>query len=132
MALSKVDGAGSRFRDAPEKDRITQLYGDSRRFDFSPYFGAMDLVVVDGSHEADCVTADTESALKMVTAEGLVVWDDYSLRWPDVVKAIDDAAERRGILVRRLHNTEIALYDATRANDPDAPAGATARPAHQS
>jgi len=119
MALAKVNGAGSRFRDAPEGDRITQLYGDSRHFDFSPYFGTMDLVVVDGSHEADCVGADTESALRLVTDEGLVVWDDYSPGWPDVVKAVDDAAERHGILVTRFHNTETALYDATRTSASD-------------
>jgi predicted O-methyltransferase YrrM len=119
LALARVNGAGSRFRDAPEADRITQLYGDSREFDFSPYYGKMDLVVVDGSHEADCVTADTESALRMVTPEGLVVWDDYAPGWPHVVKAVDGAAERHDLFVVRLLNTEIALYDATRTKTVD-------------
>ena len=78
VALAKVDGAGSRFKGRPEADRITQLYGDSRLFDFSPYYRQMDLVVVDGSHEADCVTADSENALRIVKSDGVVVWDDYA------------------------------------------------------
>jgi predicted O-methyltransferase YrrM len=119
VALARVDGAGSRFRDAPEGDRIAQLFGDSREFDFTPYYGKMDMVVVDGGHEADCVTADTENALNMVSPGGVVVWDDYSPQWIDVVKAVDDAARRRGVLVARLVNTEIALYDATRTKPAD-------------
>jgi predicted O-methyltransferase YrrM len=119
LALAKVDGAGSRFKGAPEAARITQLYGDSRRFDFSPYYGKMDLVVVDGGHEADCVTADTESALKMVSPQGAVVWDDYTTRWPDVIGAVDGAAKRHGLLVARLAHTEFALYDATKTKESD-------------
>ncbi len=119
IALAGVDGAGSRFRDTSAAQRITQLYGDSRVFDFSPYYKKMDMVVVDGGHEADCVSADTENALKMVSSDGIVVWDDYTLRWPAVIKAVDDAALRHSLLVARLINTEIALYDATRSEPAD-------------
>jgi predicted O-methyltransferase YrrM len=119
LALARVNGAGSKFKGVPESDRITQLYGDSRNFDFSPYFDKMDMVVVDGGHEADCVTPDTENALKMVTPDGLVAWDDYSPKWPDVVAAVDDAARRRRLVLARIADTEIALYDATRVKVED-------------
>ena len=119
LPLARVNGAGSRFRSVPEGSRITQLYGDSREFDFSPYYATMDLVVVDGSHEADCVTVDTENALKMVSPDGVVMWDDYAPKWPHVVKAVDGAAERHGLLTVRLLNTEIALYDSTRRTMTD-------------
>ncbi len=119
LALAKVDGAGSRFRDAPEADRITQIYGDSRQFDFSPYYGKMDMVVVDGGHDADCVSADTESAFKLVSPEGVVVWDDYTPRWPDVIAAVDGAAKRHDVLVAQLRHTELALYDATKTKPSD-------------
>ena len=119
IALAEVDGTGSRFRDTPEAQQITQLYGDSREFDFTPYYKEMDMVVVDGGHEADCVRADTENALKMVSPGGIVVWDDYTPRWPAVIKAVDDAAQRHGLLVVRLINTDIALFDATRSDPAD-------------
>jgi predicted O-methyltransferase YrrM len=112
-ALSAVDGEGSRFRGEPEAARITQLYGDSRTFDFSPYYGQMDLVVVDGGHEADCVVPDTEHALAMLAPGGVVVWDDYTTNWPAVVAAVDHAAERRGLAIVRPSSTEFALYDSS-------------------
>ena len=119
VALARVDGAGSKFRDTPEADRITQLYGDSRTFDFSPFYNKMDMVVVDGSHKAECVIPDSENALKMVSPRGVVVWDDYAPKWPDVVLAVDDAAKRHGVFVARLLNTDLALYDATRTKHSD-------------
>jgi predicted O-methyltransferase YrrM len=107
--------ASETFALAPEGARITQLHGDSRVFDFSPYYNKMDLVVVDGSHEADCVVPDTENALRMVAAGGMVVWDDYSCHHPDVVAAVDSAAKRDGLFVMRLVPTGFAIYDTTKS-----------------
>ena len=47
--------------------QITQLYGDSANFDFSPYAGRMGLVFVDGSHSYDYVLQDTASALRLAS-----------------------------------------------------------------
>jgi hypothetical protein len=41
--------SGARFLGTRWAARITQLYGDSATFDFTPYEGRMDLVFVDGS-----------------------------------------------------------------------------------
>jgi predicted O-methyltransferase YrrM len=109
---ANAGGVGSRFSQAPEGRHVTQLYGDSRTFDFSPYYGRMDLVLVDGGHEADCVEPDTANALKMVAPGGLVVWDDYSRGWPAVVAAVDGVAERRGLRMVHLVPSEIAVYQA--------------------
>ena len=105
---------GARFHDEPEGHRITQLFGDSRTFDFSPYYRQMDLVVVDGGHETDCVTPDTENALRMVSPGGLVVWDDY-VGWPSVFRAVDDAAQKRGLALVQIAQTGLAVYDSTRS-----------------
>jgi predicted O-methyltransferase YrrM len=107
--------ASESFPSEPGGERITQLYGDSRVFDFSPYYDKMDLVIVDGGHLADCVIPDTENALKMVAPGGMVVWDDYVPRFPDVVAAVDDAAKRKGLFVMRLLPTELAVYDSTKS-----------------
>jgi predicted O-methyltransferase YrrM len=109
------ESAGSRFRDAPEAGRITQLFGDSREYDFSPYHGKMDLVIVDGGHTADCVTPDSENALKMVAPAGVVVWDDYEEGWPSVIGSVDAVALRHGLSLVRLEKTGLAVYDSSRA-----------------
>ena len=110
VAHANAGGVGSRFQGTPEGDRIVQLYGDSREFDFRPYYGQMDLVVVDGSHQADCAIADTENALKMLAPQGAVVWDDYDR--PSVVGAVDSAAERYELSIVHIAQTGIAVYDA--------------------
>ncbi len=112
--LGMVGGAGSKFRGVPESDRIVQLYGDSREFDATPYRSSMGMVVVDGSHDYDCVRADSENALRMLAPGGVIVWDDYAPRWAGVVRAVDELAERNRITVVHLVPLELAVYDARR------------------
>jgi len=69
--------AGSAFSNTPEALKIQQLYGWSQSFDFSPYYGKMDLVFIDGDHSFDAVRNDTEHALKLAKQRGIIVWDDY-------------------------------------------------------
>jgi predicted O-methyltransferase YrrM len=103
------DGVGSRFKGTPYEARITQLLGDSRTFDFGKYFGLMDLVVVDADHSYESARSDTENALKMLSPNGVVLWDDYA--WPGVIRAVDEAAEHHGLTVVQLTPTELAVYD---------------------
>ncbi|MCA1705130.1 MAG: class I SAM-dependent methyltransferase [Actinobacteria bacterium] len=70
-------GPGLAFQGTPEEPRIEQLFGDSATFDFSPFWGKIDLVFVDGSHSYSYVRNDTEAALRMLTPTGTIVWDDY-------------------------------------------------------
>lgn len=69
--------------------RITQFLGDSATFDFSPFFGTIDLVYVDGSHSYEYVTKDTDTAHKLVSPGGAIVWDDYWRSVPDVPQYLD-------------------------------------------
>lgn len=101
------DGAGSRFARSAESARIEQLLGDSRHFDFSPWYGAIDLVIVDAGHDYACVSADTTTALRLVRSGGVVVWDDYTRGWPDVVRAVDEAGRR----IFHLAGTDLAVLD---------------------
>jgi predicted O-methyltransferase YrrM len=122
LALGRAHArAASRFGSTAEADRITQLYGDSREFDFSPYYDKIDLVIVDGSHEADCVIPDTENALRMVAPGGMVVWDDYVPRRSSLVAAVDNAAKRHGLLIIRLRDTGFAVYDTTKSTSEGHP-----------
>ena len=71
--------SGSRFRDSPHAARITQLYGDSATFDFSPYRGEIDLVFVDASHAYEYALADSRTALELVRPGGFILWHDYGI-----------------------------------------------------
>ena len=85
--------SGSRFLGRPEQSKITQLYGDSARFDFSPYFNQMDLVFVDASHAYEYVLNDSRIALKLLRqGKGTILWHDYDRPewWPGVMKALDE------------------------------------------
>jgi predicted O-methyltransferase YrrM len=103
---AKESGIGVRFHGTPEADRITQLFGDSREFDFAPWNGAIDLVLVDGGHDYDVVRSDTITANRLVAPGGLIIWDDYSPAWPGVVRAVDESAAT----AFHLAATDLAIY----------------------
>jgi predicted O-methyltransferase YrrM len=69
--------SGGHFTTAPLGKKITQLYGDSRCFDFSPYIDSVDFMFIDGSHSYEYVVSDTKNALKMVRRGGVIIWHDY-------------------------------------------------------
>jgi Methyltransferase domain len=104
-----ADWCGEAFRDTAEAERITQLWGDSATFDFSPYAGRMDFVYVDGAHTYEYVVNDTERALAMMSPTGTVAWDDYTTG-PGVYRAVNEFAARAGGPVYHLFGTRMAVY----------------------
>lgn len=78
--LNQKVESGWRFKNTREEPHIEQMFGDSAKFDFSPFFGTADMVFVDGSHTEAYVEKDTQTALKLVKdSGGLVVWHDAPL-----------------------------------------------------
>lgn len=77
---------GEAFKGTPENSKITQLYGDSREFDFIPWYGQCDFVWVDACHDYEYVVSDTKNAMRLcrggvyglarLPPYGLVVWCD--------------------------------------------------------
>lgn len=101
---------GARFKgDVQTRSRITQHFGDSREFDFTPFYGQVDLVFVDASHAYEAVLRDSHAALHMVRNDGIVVWDDYDpFRGVGVMRALADiSAERQ---VAWIKGTRLAIY----------------------
>ncbi|HEY6399618.1 MAG TPA: class I SAM-dependent methyltransferase [Solirubrobacteraceae bacterium] len=100
---------GVRFAGTPEAARITQLFGDSATFDFSPYQGQMDLVFVDASHSYSYVRSDTEAALKLLSPTGTIVWDDYTY-YPGIYSYLNELAPTLGHPILHLLGTRLAVY----------------------
>ncbi|MFH1227766.1 MAG: class I SAM-dependent methyltransferase [Planctomycetota bacterium] len=81
--------SGSRYISKPYADKITQLYGDSATFDFSPYFNTIDFIFIDGSHSYEYVLNDTSVAMKLLNdGKGLILWHDYIME--EVNKALNE------------------------------------------
>ena len=100
---------GARFRDTAEANRITQVFGDSATFDFSPYAGVMDLVYVDASHSYSYVRSDTEAAFTMLSAAGTIVWDDYT-HYPGIYSYLNELASALDRPIFHIVGTRLAFY----------------------
>lgn len=99
---------GEVYRDRPEASRIRELTANSKDFDFREWHKKVDFVLVDGAHDFDAVRKDTESAFNLVSAGGVIVWDDVTPGWPGVVKAVRNAPQRSQI--NRIVGTKLAYF----------------------
>lgn len=82
--------SGARLVGTAYASRVTQLYGDSATFDFSPY--RADFVFVDGSHAYEYVMSDSVRALELLGDEpGTIVWHDYGA-WDGVTRGLQELA----------------------------------------
>ncbi|HDY88735.1 MAG TPA: class I SAM-dependent methyltransferase [bacterium] len=81
---------GEEYHNTPENRKITQLYGDSREFDFANWYGKCDFIWVDGCHDVECVMSDTENALKLRSSKGWIAWHDYrhTAWWSGITKSV--------------------------------------------
>ncbi|MDR0994141.1 MAG: class I SAM-dependent methyltransferase, partial [Verrucomicrobiota bacterium] len=112
--LTYIRKSASGTRISPQQarqGRITQLYGDSGSFDFSPYYGRVDLMFVDGSHSYEYVLSDTEQAFQMVKPGGIILWHDYNSRWwPGVTRALNEFhRDERFREIRNIENTALCF-----------------------
>ena len=100
-----IDYAG---KDGSEK--IRQLFGNSLSFDFSPYFGKMDMVYIDGAHDYAAVRSDTQNALKLVKDGGWILWDDFGYygEYNGVMRAIFELIPAEKII--QIESTPLAIF----------------------
>lgn len=77
MQLSQDNIAKRFYKKHPLSSKVVELFGDSSKFDFSPYYGKIDLVFIDGNHSTEFVRKDSENAFKLVSENGLIVWHDF-------------------------------------------------------
>jgi len=101
---------GSDYRGTDMAHKITQLYGNSMTFDFSPYHGQADLVFIDGGHEYAIAGLDTDNALRMLRPGGIILWHDFANygEFHDVTRAVLDRLPHDQVF--QIENTWLAGY----------------------
>ena len=115
-ALIHASAPGADYRGKDVEHKIEQLYGNSLSFDFSPYFGRMDIVFVDGAHHYEAAKSDSENALRMLRPGGLAIWHDFANYgdYNDVTRAVLASVPAPEVV--QIEDTQLALY-----RKPDGP-----------
>lgn len=110
VSVVSMSRPGADYQGKDVASKITQLYGDSTKFDFSPYYGKMDMVFIDGAHHYEAVVVDTKNALKMVRPGGYILWHDFATYgdYNDVTRAVLDILPSREVI--QIDNTLLAIY----------------------
>jgi hypothetical protein len=99
---------GQLFRGTPQAERIAELKCDSRRLQLSEHVGSADLIYVDGGHNLECITADTENAFSVAHRGSVILWDDYFWFYPDVVTFLDRLGRTRQLV--RINGTNLVAH----------------------
>lgn len=88
LDIAPLNPNNAEIEDIFAKYSIQFIQADSARFDFSPFFGEIDFIFIDGSHAAADIENDTEAALKMISPKGMIVWHDHNLKFPGIVNCL--------------------------------------------
>ena len=99
---------GSFIKASPNKQRIHQVFSDSRNFDTKPYQKTMDFVFVDGDHSYEYVKNDTEKAFELLAPNGAIAWHDFAGKSEGVVRFLRELAFDKPLM--RIRNTCLVLY----------------------
>jgi predicted O-methyltransferase YrrM len=108
VQLAKKVVSGERFLNTQQQNKITQLWGDSATFDFSPYYNSIDFVFIDGAHSEPYVKSDTEKAMQLIKKSGgIIAWHDAHLF--GVVKFLQPWVRNNNLPVYFIRNTTVAV-----------------------
>lgn len=80
----QADGTGHHFAGKDAYSHVTQLFGDTMTFDYSPWHGKVGLCFVDAGHSYEYVKSDTENAFRMLADDGTIVWHDFDILHRDI------------------------------------------------
>jgi len=99
---------GFAFAGHPAGARIHQLRGNSITFDPPAFLSDTDLCFIDGGHSYECVKADTETALKILSPNGVIVWDDYAWFIDGVREYLTEL--RKTLPLHRIAGSQLVMY----------------------
>jgi hypothetical protein len=97
---------GDRFVKSEKAKLITQLFGDSAVYDYTPYIDKMDFILIDASHEYEYVKSDTGNSFKMLKTGGTIIWHDYP-NAPGVKKYLNEIASK--VKIYHIIGTHLAV-----------------------
>ena len=118
VRLSRTS-TGFAFQGHPAAARIHQLRGNSLTFEPPPELHNADLCFIDGGHSYECIKADTQTALKILAPNGVIVWDDYSWFAEGVGQYLTEL--RQSLPLHRIAGSQLVLY--RRNQDQTPPTG---------
>ena len=95
-------------RHSPAANRIHQLRGNSLTFTPPAFLANTDLCFIDGGHSYECIKADTETALKILSPNGVIVWDDYTWFVDGVSQYLNEF--RATLPLYRIAGSQLVLY----------------------
>jgi len=107
VRLSRTS-TGFAFQNHPAATRIHQLRGNSLTFEPSAELANTDLCFIDGGHSYECIKADTEIALKILSPNGVIVWDDYTWFVDGVSEYLMEL--RRSLPLYRIAGSHLVIY----------------------
>jgi predicted O-methyltransferase YrrM len=99
---------GKYFHSTDREPFITQILGDSREFDTTPYRKKMDFIFVDGDHSYETVKNDTIKALEMLAPGGTIIWHDYAAKNPGLVEFFKEFTQDQPLF--RIKHTCLLLH----------------------
>ena len=101
-------GLGSIYKATEAAYKVTQLFGDSLTYDYTPFLGQVDLIFIDGGHSYRHVTSDTDNALRMVSDRGIIVWHDFNTQHRDIHRFLRRLGRRKKLY--HIIDTRLVLY----------------------
>ena len=99
-----------RFLGTVVQEKITQCYGNSLTYDFAAFVEdeRPDFIFIDAGHSYECVRNDSEKALKILKAGGLIVWQDYTTNWPGVYDYLVELSSKLPLV--HISGTSLVIY----------------------
>jgi hypothetical protein len=107
VRLSRTS-TGFAFLGHPAAARIHQLRGNSLTFTPPDVLTNTDLCFIDGGHSYECIKADTETALKILAPNGVIVWDDYAWFIDGVSQYLSEL--RHSLPLYRIAGSQLVIF----------------------
>jgi len=67
-----------------------------------------DFCFIDGGHTFECIKADTENALKVLSPNGVIVWDDYTWFVEGVSRYLRELSKT--LPLKRIAGSQFVIY----------------------
>ena len=100
---------GEIYRGTPLESMIDTISGDSMRFDFSHWYGSIDLMFIDGNHSLPYVRSDSAQAFRCVRPGGIIAWHDIGPNHPEATAAALGICEAERVSPSLVDGTQLLL-----------------------